>query len=289
MDAPILIPISIVVGLIVGFLSGTLGIGGGTLLIPVFKLGYGMTALGSTATSLFTIIPTSVTGAITHIRKRTCIPSLGLAAGLGGAATSSLGVWLATISPDWATMVAAALIIAYSAITMLRKARKLQLKQRTEREFEEGLTELEVVPEQEELPLEGQMTPRGFVRASRKQIIQCFCIGLFAGVMSGYVGVGGGFIMVPMMMQLVGMPMKLTSGTSLIAVMILAIPGTITQALYGNVSWLAGCFVAIGAIPGAVIGGAVMSRIPELVLRYMFSIFLFVAACMLVLNQLGIV
>lgn len=289
MDAFLLILISVIVGLVVGFLSGTLGIGGGTLLVPVFKLGYAMTALGSTATSLFTIIPTSITGAITHIRKRTCIPTLGIAAGLGGSATSWFGVWLATISPEWATMVAAAIIIAYSAITMLKKARKLQLKQRVAREAEEGMTELGVVPEQEEMAFEGEMTARGFLRVNRKQVMICFCIGLFAGVMSGYVGVGGGFIMVPLMMQLVGTPMKLTSGTSLIAVMILAIPGTITQALYGNVGWIAGCFVAIGAIPGAAIGSALMHRIPELALRYMFSIFLFVAAAMLVLNQLGIV
>ena len=51
------------------------------------------------------------------------------------------------------------------------------------------------------------------------------------GSLPGYVGVGGGFIMVPLMMSILHVPMKLTSGTSLIAVMILAVPGTITQAV----------------------------------------------------------
>ena len=116
--------LSIVVGFFVGVLSGMLGIGGGTVLVPIFKLGYAMDAIASTATSLFTIIPTSISGMITHIRNKTCIPALGVAAGIGGAITSPVGVWLASISPEWMIMVAAALVIAYSASTMFQKAIK---------------------------------------------------------------------------------------------------------------------------------------------------------------------
>ena len=116
---------SIAVGLVVGVLSGLLGIGGGTILVPTFKLGYLMDSIACTATSLFTIIPTSVSGAISHLRNKTCVPALGLAAGLGGAVTSPLGVWLASRSEGWMIMLAAAIIIAYSACTMLRKAFKL--------------------------------------------------------------------------------------------------------------------------------------------------------------------
>ena len=123
MDATLIMAaVSLVVGLAVGVLAGLLGVGGGTLLVPIFKLGYAMDSIMCTATSLFTIIPTSVSGALSHLRNKTCIPRLGLAAGLGGAVTSPLGVWLATQSPDWAIMGAAALIIVYSATTMFRKA-----------------------------------------------------------------------------------------------------------------------------------------------------------------------
>ena len=115
---------SLVVGLLVGVLAGLLGVGGGMLLVPAFKLGYAMDSLMCTATSLFTIIPTSVSGAISHIRNRTCLPKLGIAAGLGGACLSPVGVWLAALSPDWCVMGAAALIIGYSAVTMFRKALK---------------------------------------------------------------------------------------------------------------------------------------------------------------------
>ena len=94
--------VSLVVGLVVGVLAGLLGIGGGMLLVPAFKLGYAMDSLMCTATSLFTIIPTSISGAVSHIRNKTCLPKLGVAAGLGGACMSPLGVWLAALSPDWA-------------------------------------------------------------------------------------------------------------------------------------------------------------------------------------------
>ena len=61
--------ITAAVGVVVGILSGLLGIGGGTLMVPLFRLGFGLSALASTATSLFTIIPTSLVGFITHIKN----------------------------------------------------------------------------------------------------------------------------------------------------------------------------------------------------------------------------
>ena len=58
--------------------------------------------------------------------------------------------------------------------------------------------------------------------------------------------------------------------------------------MLGNVDWVAGIMVAIGTIPGAAIGSKLIVRVPELVLRFVFSAFLLVAAALLVLNQLGV-
>lgn len=276
MELFFLIAGSAAVGVAVGILSGLLGIGGGTVLVPVFKLLYGMPAIAATATSLFTIIPTSLSGVVTHVRNKTCIPALGVAAGIGGAIMSPLGVWLASVSPDWAIMTAAALVIAYSATTMFRKALKLRKKQKAQESEERIGRQGEDTFEKAALP------------PARRLALVGFCVGLVAGVVSGYVGVGGGFLMIPLFMQLLKTPMKLTSGTSLIAVMILAIPGTIAQAVLGNVDWVAGIMVAIGTIPGAAIGSKLIVRVPELVLRFVFSAFLLVAAALLVLNQLGV-
>lgn len=260
------------VGVLIGIASGLLGIGGGTVMVPIFRLAFGMSATVSTATSLFAIIPTSISGAISHVKGKTCIPALGIAAGLGGACLSPVGVWLAQLSPDWLVMLAAALIIGYSAINMFKKAFKL----RPAGQPAAGVDAAAAAPTADDSSL------------SRKQLLQGAAIGLVAGLASGYVGVGGGFIMVPLMLSIIGIPMRKASGTSLIAVMILAIPGVIEQGIIGNINYLAGIAIVIGTIPGAVIGARLVTKVPERTLRLLFGCFLIVAAVMLVLNEVGI-
>ena len=258
------------VGVLIGIASGLLGIGGGTVMVPIFRLAFGMSATMSTATSLFAIIPTSISGAISHVKGKTCIPALGIAAGLGGACLSPVGVWLAQLSPDWLVMLAAALIIGYSAINMFKKAFKL----RPAGQPAAGVDAAAPTADDSSL--------------SRKQLLQGAAIGLVAGFASGYVGVGGGFIMVPLMLSIIGIPMRKASGTSLIAVMILAIPGVIEQGIIGNINYLAGIAIVIGTIPGAVIGARLVTKVPERTLRLLFGCFLIVAAVMLMLNEVGI-
>ena len=263
------------------------------LLVPAFKLGYAMDSLMCTATSLFTIIPTSISGAVSHIRNKTCLPKLGVAAGLGGACMSPLGVWLAALSPDWAVMGAAALIIAYSSVTMFRKALKAPKATKPvapschpERSAA-GAKSKDLAAVEDRAAAIKRAHLEAPAIGWREAAIGA-AIGLFAGLASGYVGVGGGFIMVPLMMSVLHVPMKLTSGTSLIAVMILAVPGTITQAVLGNINWVAGIAVACGSIPGAALGAKLIPKVPERQLRFLFAGFLVVAAVLLVVNQLGV-
>lgn len=302
------------VGVLIGIASGLLGIGGGTVMVPIFRLAFGMSATMSTATSLFAIIPTSISGAISHVKGKTCIPALGIAAGLGGACLSPVGVWLAQLSPDWLVMLAAALIIGYSAINMFKKAFKVpragQPAEGADAAAAAGAPScgskpssraearvVELSP-QSDAPAAASLTSLGEPAVSaptaddsslsRKQLLQGAAIGLVAGLASGYVGVGGGFIMVPLMLSIIGIPMRKASGTSLIAVMILAIPGVIEQGIIGNINYLAGIAIVIGTIPGAVIGARLVTKVLERTLRLLFGCFLIVAAVMLVLNEVGI-
>ena len=317
------------VGVLIGIASGLLGIGGGTVMVPIFRLAFGMSATMSTATSLFAIIPTSISGAISHVKGKTCIPALGIAAGLGGACLSPVGVWLAQLSPDWLVMLAAALIIGYSAINMFKKAFKIpragqpaegadaaaspstrssgasegsraeaRVASATARISGTGETLADSSATSDSSSATPSLTSSGEPAASaptaddsslsRKQLLQGAAIGLVAGLASGYVGVGGGFIMVPLMLSIIGIPMRKASGTSLIAVMILAIPGVIEQGIIGNINYLAGIAIVIGTIPGAVIGARLVTKVPERTLRLLFGCFLIVAAVMLVLNEVGI-
>lgn len=280
-----------VVGLVVGVLSGLLGIGGGTMMVPVFRLGFGLEAIQATATSLFTIIPTSLSGCVTHVRNKTCIVPIGVAAGVGGALTSPVGVWLASMSPAWLIMLAAALIIGYSAFNMLRKAfKKPKAAPAQAAATRTGAN----VPDASAADASGTPADMAPVAAhaessafsvERKHLFMGVAIGLTAGLASGYVGVGGGFIMVPMFLSLLSLPMKKTSGTSLIAVTILAIPGVIEQAMLGHIDFVAGIAMAVGSIPGAVLGAQLMKRVPERALRIFFGVFLLIMAVVLVVNE----
>ena len=262
-------------GVFVGVMSGLLGVGGGTIMVPIFRLAFGMSPLASTATSLFAIIPTSISGVVAHARAKTCVPKLGLALGVGGAVMSPMGVWLASVSPGWLVICVAAIVIGFSAFKMFKKAVKCAPTPRAGRAGGNvQAASAKAVPDQPVL--------------SRKQYLQGACIGLIAGLASGYVGVGGGFIMVPLMLAVLGIPMSLASGTSLIAIMILAIPGVIEQGLLGNIEYLAGIAIVVGSIPGALVGARLVRVVPERQLRFIFGSFLLVAAVMLMLNEFGI-
>ena len=262
-------------GVFVGVMSGLLGVGGGTIMVPIFRLAFGMSPLASTATSLFAIIPTSISGVVAHARAKTCVPKLGLALGVGGAVMSPMGVWLASVSPGWLVICVAAIVIGFSALKMFKKAVKCAPTPRAGRAGGNvQAASAKAVPDQPVL--------------SRKQYLQGACIGLIAGLASGYVGVGGGFIMVPLMLAVLDIPMSLASGTSLIAIMILAIPGVIEQGLLGNIEYLAGIAIVVGSIPGALVGARLVRVVPERQLRFIFGGFLLVAAVMLMLNEFGI-
>lgn len=262
-------------GVFVGVMSGLLGVGGGTIMVPIFRLAFGMSPLASTATSLFAIIPTSISGVVAHARAKTCVPKLGLALGVGGAVMSPMGVWLASVSPGWLVICVAAIVIGFSAFKMFKKAVKCAPTPRAGRAGGNvQAASAKAVPDQPVL--------------SRKQYLQGACIGLIAGLASGYVGVGGGFIMVPLMLAVLDIPMSLASGTSLIAIMILAIPGVIEQGLLGNIDYLVGIAIVVGSIPGALVGARLVRVVPERQLRFIFGGFLLVAAVMLMLNEFGI-
>ncbi len=260
-----------VLGVFIGLLAGLIGVGGGTVMVPMYRLVFGMSAIASTATSLFTIIPTSISGLISHLRNKTCIPKLGIALGIGGACTSPLGVWLANMSPSWLVMLAAALVIGYSSFTMAKKALAApKTGESAPAQAKQGPTE---------------DSPAAAPKPSRELFAKGVLIGLFTGVASGYVGLGGGFIMVPLMLAWLNIPMKQASGTSLLAIMILAIPGAVAQGLLGNIDYLVGIVTAVGTIPGAFAGARLVTRVPERTLRLIFAAFLAVGAVLLVVRE----
>ena len=277
-----------IAGIGVGLLSGLLGVGGGTIMVPLFRLVFGMSPVGATATSLFTIIPTSLSGVTKHLKNRTCLAKVGLLAGIGGALLSPIGVLAANASPGWMVMAAAALVIIYSSYTMFRKAMKAPKPEKGFLSKRPGPAP--AAPDASTAPAAtpAPATPATDVIPTVTLLIalKAAGIGVLAGFMSGYVGVGGGFLMVPMFVSLLGIPMRLASGTSLIAVCILAIPGALTQCVLSNVDFLVGIAMAVGTIPGARWGAGLVKKVPERTLRLIFAGFLLVMAVVLIGNEL---
>lgn len=302
--------IAALVGVGVGVLSGLLGIGGGTVMVPLFRLAFGMEPIAATATSLFTIVPTSISGMWKHAKNKTSLPRVGIVCGLTGACLSPVGVWAANVSPGWAIMGAAAVVVMYSSFTMLKKALaapKGGAAKRNRKACEKKSTTSDAAAVgaavatgdaaaaslaaggssaagAQAAPLEAPA-----IKLTPKYVAKVALIGVVAGFMSGYVGVGGGFIMVPLFVSMLGIPMRLASGTSLTAVCILAIPGVIEQAVLGNIDYMVGVAMMVGSIPGAIVGANLVKRVPERALRFAFALFLLLMAVLLVVNEASVI
>ena len=300
--------IAALVGVGVGVLSGLLGIGGGTIMVPLFRLVFGMEPIAATATSLFTIVPTSISGMWKHAKNKTSLPRVGIVCGLAGACLSPVGVWAANVSPGWAIMGAAAVIVAYSSFTMLKKALAAPkggaAKERCQAcdgkamsaaaasvKAGDGKAVGAAVAAGDALAAGAQAAPfeAPAIKLTPKYVAKVAFIGVIAGFMSGYVGVGGGFIMVPLFVSMLGIPMRLASGTSLTAVCILAIPGVIEQAVLGNIDYMVGIAMMVGSIPGAVVGANLVKRVPERALRFTFAAFLLLMAVLLIVNEASVI
>lgn len=107
-----------VVGVFMGFVAGLLGVGGGILAIPLVVLGFGVSDLTAKALSLIAMAPAAITGTIGSARAGAVNWRAGISLGIPMAASSIIGVWLATITPaEWANPLLSALMI-YAVIQL---------------------------------------------------------------------------------------------------------------------------------------------------------------------------
>ncbi len=105
-------------------------------------------------------------------------------------------------------------------------------------------------------------------------ILTCIGVGLLAGLLSGLFGVGGGTVIVPLLVLILGFDQRLAAGTSLAAIVPTATVGVISYAIHGSVAWIPALILAVGAVVGAQIGTWLLPRVPLTVLRWSFVGFL---------------
>ena len=115
----------------------------------------------------------------------------------------------------------------------------------------------------------------------------CIPAGALAGFCSGLVGLGGGFIIIPVMSGLLKRGMHETTATSVTFIFITSIAGTITHALAGDILWLYGILIALGSIPGALIGARLSKKVDGLYLKYTLVVILVIVCISLFIRGLS--
>jgi uncharacterized protein len=120
--------------------------------------------------------------------------------------------------------------------------------------------------------------------ATRRKVILSLVVGLVAGFFSGLFGVGGGILVVPGLVLLMRMGQRRAHGTSLAAIVPIAISGVVTYALHDSVDWPVAGLLIVGAVGGAALGTRALAGLNQRVLRLAFATFLVATAIRLLLD-----
>lgn len=291
-------------GLLVGALAGLVGVGGGFLLTPMlnvlFRIPYNI-AVGS---SLCQMIGLSTSATLRHARLGNVDTRLALlmmpAAAGGVEAGACLLNWLkhsGTVTINGREIETISLVMNAAFIIlplligacMLREAWRARTRDPEAPDAAEPHTAWAHCLRQVQLPPFVSFPVSGIERISVWIIL-----GLAAcvGFMSGLLGVGGGFIMMPAMIYLLGIPTRVAVGTDLLQVIFASTVGTLTHSFKGNVDLLLACALLVGSTVGSQIGASLTGKIGGPRVRMIFAVTAFVAALVVaweLLELLGIV
>ncbi len=240
-------------GAAVGFLSGMFGVGGGFLLTP-FLIFSGISAPIAVATGANQIVATSVSGALAQWRRNNIDFRMGSVLIAGGVVGAFIGVLLLKVLREAGQ---AGLIISLSYVALLSTIGTLMLAEsiRAIRRTRAGRTSSGRRPGQHNwvhgLPLKLRF-PRSRLYISA---IPPLVIGWVVGLLTAFLGVGGGFIMVPAMIYLLRMPTNIVIGTSTFQIIFVTAVVTILHASFNNsLDVLLALMLAAGGVMGGQFG-----------------------------------
>ncbi len=243
-------------GGLVGILSGMFGVGGGFLMTPLLFF-IGIPPAVAVATEANQIVASSFSGVLAHLRRKTVDLKMGLVLLIGGLIGAALGVQIFNILKSQGQVdllvrlcyvvflgIIGALMFVESlnAIRRARKAGPVTVPKRKHRGWIHAL------------PFKIRFRTSGLYLS----VIPPLLVGLFVGILSAIMGVGGGFIMVPAMIYLLGMPTKVVVGTSLFQ--IIFVTGFATL-LHATTNYTVDMVMAVLLLVGGVIGAQIGARI----------------------------
>lgn len=239
---------ALLIGLLSGYLSGQFGIGGGVITTPAIRLLLQRSPLIALGTPLPVIVPTALTGAYIYNRNGLVERRLILPLTLSGVVGVVLGSAATTLVSGHLLMLITAIIILLLGIRFL--PRPGFLREHFRFHF-----------------LRGWRTTDRWTLATQ-------LIGFGCGFFSGFLGLGGGFLLVPALALIFGLEMKQAFGTSLVVIVAYALPGSVVHHLLHHVDLRLMLFLILGVVPGAYLGAKVAIRLSESLLRLLFGLFL---------------
>ena len=267
----------------VGVLSGLFGVGGGFLMTPLLIF-IGIPPPVAVASEANQLVATSVSGVLAHWRRGAVDFKMGLVLLSGGVLGSVLGVWLfkllrglgqidLAISLCYVVFlgIVGALMMAESLRALLRQRKGVARRGKLHRH-----TWIHGLP----LKMRFQKS-RLYISA-----VMPFLIGVLVGLLAAIMGVGGGFIMVPAMIYLLGMPTSMVAGTSLFQILFVVSTVTLLQsAANQTVDVILALLLLAGSVVGVQVGSRLGARLPSEQFRVLLAA-LVLAVCLKLLFDL---
>jgi uncharacterized protein len=261
-------------GGIVGLLSGLFGVGGGFLLTPLLIM-FGIPPTVAAASDSNQIVAASTSGTYAHARAGTVDFKMGLLLLIGGVVGGTFGV---RIIQYLKAMGEANFVITITYIVMLGTIGSYMfydsIRGLRSRSIMVSSPEINIKPSlyakvMKSLPLQMEFSKSKITLS----LFMPLFLGGLVGVLSAIMGVGGGFIMVPVMVYLLRMPMHVVVGTSLFQILFTCINVTVMQAwMNHNVDFILALTLLFGSVIGAQIGARIGKKLKADQLKILMSV-----------------
>jgi uncharacterized membrane protein YfcA len=270
-------------GAAVGFLSGVFGVGGGFLLTPLLIF-IGVPPTVAVASSANQLVGASVSGVLAHWRRGNVDFKMGFVLLVGGLVGSLLGVWIFTLLKRLGQVeltISVCYVLLLGGLGALMSIESVRALFRFHRPGA-GRRRLHQHTWMHGLPFKARF------RRSRLYISALLPIGIgfVIGVFSAILGIGGGFIMVPAMIYMLGMPTAVVPGTSLLQIIFVAANVTVLQA-YTNqtVDAVLALVLLVGGVVGARVGSRFGTRLRGEQLRLLLALMVLAVAAKLAFDM----
>jgi uncharacterized membrane protein YfcA len=269
------------IGGLVGLLSGLFGVGGGFLITPLLFL-IGIPPPVAVATGANQVVASSISGVLAHVRRRTVDFVMGSVLLAGGLVGSAAGVWafnrLQDIGQiDLVVQLSYVVFLGVIGLLMFQESLRAMLRARRAPGRVERRQHLWV----HRLPFKAKFRASGLYIS----VIPPLLVGASVGVLAAVMGVGGGFIMVPAMIYLLGMPTKVVVGTSLFQIVFVTGFTTVMHAVTNySVDILLAVILIVGGVVGAQVGTRIGARLRAEQLRILLAIVVIAVCAKLLLD-----